>query len=202
MQLMKLLSFLVRWKSLGNTLLNIPNTLTVVRIICAPFLIYLYLNSNFALAFWLMLVAGLTDWFDGFFARKFNQESLFGKLLDPVADKILMITTFITLGYINAIPISFSLLYLSRDMLIIIGALVILNYDFAKSIAPTKASKINTFLQILVILLVTYRLQKNQASHIILSFESILLIITSLFTLVSGFEYIKIFCGFLKNKQE
>lgn len=146
-----------------------------------------------------MLFLGLTDWLDGFFARKFKQESLFGKLFDPIADKVLMITMFATLGYLKAMPLSFVMLCLIRDVLIIMGAVTMLHKGWPQTAAPTKASKINTFLQILVILVVTYRLQMISVSSVFLSAESMLIILTSIFTFASAVQYTKIFWLFLKN---
>lgn len=147
-----------------------------------------------------MLFLGITDWFDGFFARKFNQESLFGKLFDPIADKTLMITMFATLGYLKAIPFSFVFLCLLRDVLILVGSLAMFNKKLLlQNAAPTKASKINTMLQILVVLVVTYRLQHANISLVFLSAENILIILTSVFTFASGLQYAKIFWRFLKN---
>ncbi len=181
------------------SLFNVANLLTASRFLLAPFLVVLYLESSFDLAFWLMLFLGLTDWLDGFFARKFNQESLFGKLFDPIADKTLMITMFATLGYLKAIPISFVFLCLVRDVLIIMGAVAMFKKGWPHETAPTKASKINTLLQILVILVVTYRLQMVGVSPLLLSAESLLIILTSIFTFASGVQYTKIFWRFLKN---
>ncbi len=146
-----------------------------------------------------MLFLGITDWFDGFFARKFNQESPFGKLFDPIADKTLMIGMFATLGYLNAMPLAFILLCLIRDVLIIIGGLSMLGSGRSANIAPTKASKINTFLQILCILLVTYRLHAVSVSSLLLLSETFLLALTSLFTIASGLQYAKTFWRFLKS---
>ncbi len=149
-----------------------------------------------------MLILGLTDWLDGFFARKLNQESLFGKVFDPIADKVLMIGMFVTLGYLKALPAPFVILCLARDVLIILGALTMIRTPFASHLSPTKASKINTFLQILCILTVTYRLHTLNISSLLLFIESVLIVLTSLFTIGSGIQYAKTFWSFLKNGRE
>lgn len=148
-----------------------------------------------------MLFLGITDWFDGFFARKLKIESLFGKLFDPIADKTLMITMFATLGYLKAIPYNLVILCLARDVLIIIGALCMIKQEFINSISPTKSSKINTFLQIVLIVTVTFRLSKNNVSQAFLFAENILILLTGLFTVASGVEYAKIFWNFLKRNE-
>ncbi len=196
MQLEKLLFSLAKWK----LLVNLPNTLTGVRFFGTPVLIYLYFTHDYLLAFWVMLTLGATDWLDGFFARKFNQESLFGKIFDPIADKTLMIAIFATLGYLKALPLAFVILCLSRDVLITIGGLSMMQTIRKNNLSPTKASKINTFLQILCILVVTYRLQTTSVSSLLLFSETVLIALTSLFTLASGLQYAKTFWRFLKSK--
>ncbi len=146
-----------------------------------------------------MLFLGITDWLDGFFARKFNSESLFGKVFDPIADKTLMIGMFATLGYLNAMPLAFIILCLTRDVLITLGGFAMMRSANRKNLSPTKASKINTFLQILCILIVTYRLHTTTVSSLLLFSETVLIMLTSLFTIASGMQYAKTFWRFLKN---
>ena len=146
-----------------------------------------------------MLILGVTDWFDGFFARKFNQESLFGKIFDPIADKTLMVGMFSTLGYLCAMPLAFVILCLTRDVLIIVGGFTIVRAHSKADLSPTKTSKVNTFLQILCILLVTYRLHAINVSQLFMLSETALLLTTSLFTIASGMQYAKTFWRFLKS---
>ncbi len=146
-----------------------------------------------------MLILGVTDWFDGFFARRLNQESLFGKIFDPIADKTLMVGMFATLGYLRAMPLAFVILCLTRDVLIIIGGFSMVRAHCKADFSPTRTSKINTFLQILCILLVTYRLHTINVSPLLMLSETALLLITSLFTMVSGMQYAKTFWRFLKS---
>lgn len=195
MQLEKLLSSLAILK----LLVNLANILTGVRFFGTPVLIYLYLSHRYFLAFWIMLFLGITDWFDGFFARKFNAESLFGKIFDPIADKTLMIGMFATLGYLSAMPLAFIILCLARDVLIALGGFAMMSSPYRENLSPTKASKINTFLQILCILTVTYRLHAASVSSLFLFSETVLIVLTSLFTIASGMQYAKTFWRFLKN---
>ena len=180
-------------------LANLANILTGVRFFGTPVLIHLYLSHKYFLAFWVMLFLGLTDWLDGFFARKFNSESPFGKLFDPIADKILMIGMFVVLGYLNAMPLAFIILCLTRDVLITLGGFAMMQSVHREKLSPTKASKINTFLQILCILIVTYRLHASSVSSLFLFSETVLIVLTSLFTIASGMQYAKTFWRFLKN---
>lgn len=179
---------------------NLANTLTGIRLLGTPVLVYYYLHHDYQIAFWLMLFLGITDWFDGFFARIFNQESTFGKIFDPIADKVLMTAMFVTLGYLKAMPLMFIALCLVRDTLIIIGGFSMIGTNNRYNLSPTRASKINTFLQILCILLVTYRLHTIGISSMFLWVETTLIVITSLFTIFSGLQYAKTFWIFLKSR--
>ena len=179
-------------------MVNLANALTGIRLLGTPVLVYYYLDHSYHIAFWLMLFLGITDWFDGFFARRLNQESAFGKIFDPIADKVLMIAMFATLGYLKAMPVAFIVLFLARDVLIILGGLSMIGLK--NNLAPSKTSKINTFLQIACILLVTYRLHTINMNETLLLGETALLVLTSIFTIVSGLQYAKTFWIFLKSR--
>ena len=84
--------------------LNIPNILTIFRFILVPFILYFYVRREFGLAFWLFCLAGLTDFFDGLIARKFESRTPFGAKLDPAADKFLMAASYITLAILGSLP--------------------------------------------------------------------------------------------------
>ena len=181
-------------------MVNLANTLTGIRLLGTPVLICYYLDHNYRIAFWLMLFLGITDWFDGFFARRLNQESTFGKIFDPIADKVLMVAMFATLGYLQAMSMVFVAIFLARDVLIILGGLSMIGVKSINNLSPTKASKINTFLQIVCILFVTYRLHIINVNETLLLGETALLMLTSLFTVVSGLQYAKTFWIFLKSR--
>lgn len=181
-------------------MVNLANTLTGIRLFGTPVLVYFYLQHDYQIAFWLMLFLGITDWFDGFFARRLNQESTFGKIFDPIADKVLMITMFVTLGYLHAMPIEFITVCLARDILIILGGFSMVGANNFNNISPTKVSKINTFLQIICILFTTYRLHKGSVNVALQQIEMATMWVTSLFTITSGMQYAKTFWIFLKSR--
>ena len=84
---------------------HIPNTLTVIRFLLIPVIIFYIFSGNFILAFVFFSISGFTDIADGFIARKFNLVSNFGKLMDPLADKLTTISTLASLAFTNIIPI-------------------------------------------------------------------------------------------------
>ena len=133
--------------------LNIPNLLTWARILLIPVVVgvfYLPLTAgeqNFV-ATAAFLVAAVTDWVDGWLARKLNQTSAFGAFLDPVADKALLMSIYVALGVSKAIPATLAILVVSRDVMIVGGVIIAWLFDKPLEIRPLYVSKVNTTMQI------------------------------------------------------
>ena len=100
----------------------LPNTLTVIRFILIPIIVFYIFTGNYILAFVFFTLSGLTDVADGFIARKFNFVSNFGKLMDPLADKLTQIATLASLVITDIIPIWILIIVLSKEFIMIIGA--------------------------------------------------------------------------------
>lgn len=133
---------------------NIPNFLTIGRILLViPIAVSICLE-DFRQALWLFLIAGVSDGVDGFLARKFEWKSRFGSIADPLADKLLLVTSFVVLTYIGLIDYWLALLVLGRDLIILLGAwsyhLLFGRYE----IRPSRLGKLSTLCQILYVLLV------------------------------------------------
>ncbi len=130
----------------------IPNALTFLRILLiAPFASGLY-TENYRLALLIFVVAAATDAFDGFLARHFNWRSRFGAVADPLADKALLLTAYLMLTLTNVLPVWLFALVLGRDLLIVGGALAY-HYGIGRfDMQPSLPGKMNTFIQILVVL--------------------------------------------------
>jgi cardiolipin synthase len=131
---------------------DLPNAITVFRILLVPPVVVLLLYDRFAAALIVFSVAGVSDALDGFLAKRFDWTSALGALLDPLADKLLLLCSFVTLGYQGAIPLWLVLLVIVRDLVIVGGAL---SYHFLiepVAAAPSRISKLNTLLQILLVL--------------------------------------------------
>lgn len=130
---------------------HIPNLITCLRfLLVGPFLLAL-LNENYLLAFILFLLAGITDALDGLLARLFNWTSRFGAIADPLADKLLLMSSFITLYLLGFIPIWLMLVIVGRDIWILIGVLSYRCLVGRIEVAPSSISKVNTFFQILLV---------------------------------------------------
>ncbi|KAH8108325.1 hypothetical protein DFH11DRAFT_1822689, partial [Phellopilus nigrolimitatus] len=104
---------------------TIPNALTLSRILACPLLGWSILDGNFALASGILLYAGMSDWVDGFLARKFQMRSILGTILDPAADKALMTTLTVTLAMRNLLPVPLAFIILGRDVLLSLSAFYI-----------------------------------------------------------------------------
>lgn len=137
---------------------NIPNLLTLSRLLLTPVVIWLLLETQYALAFGLFILAGLTDALDGMIAKRFGQQTELGAYLDPIADKVLIVSIFVTLGIMHALPVWLVLLVVSRDALIIGG--VLLSYTLGTPLAmhPLQISKANTVTQISLVAVVLARM--------------------------------------------
>ena len=101
---------------------NLPNILTIIRFLLIPFIIFYIFTGNYILAFVFFTISGLTDIADGFIARKFELVSNFGKLMDPLADKLTQITTLGSLAITNIIPIWILIIVLLKEFIMICGA--------------------------------------------------------------------------------
>jgi cardiolipin synthase (CMP-forming) len=127
---------------------NLPNLITIARILLVPVAIWLLLSADYMVAFVVFVAAGVSDAIDGYLARRFDWKSELGSYLDPLADKVLLVSIYIVLGFIDAIPVWLVILVVTRDLLIV-GA-VVLAWLMEKPVQmqPLFISKFNTALQI------------------------------------------------------
>lgn len=138
--------------------MNLPNLITLGRLLCVPLAIWLVLSDDLGAAFWLFVAAGLSDAIDGFIAKRFDQRSRLGALLDPIADKTLLVSMYVTLGVAGHLPNWLVILVVFRDALIVGGFLLVTTLAHAMRWEPLFVSKLNTALQIGLIAVVLGRL--------------------------------------------
>lgn len=129
--------------------MNIPNLITVGRILLVPVIVWAIASGQMAVAFALFFIAGLSDAVDGYLAKRLNMQSEIGALLDPLADKALLVSIYVALGITGDAPRWIVILVVSRDI-IIIGA-VIVSWLLGRPIPmkPLMVSKLNTVAQVL-----------------------------------------------------
>ena len=168
---------------------NFINFITVARILLAPIIFLFLIFGNYLVCIILFFLAGLTDYFDGYLARKYNAESQIGEILDPIADKILIV--FILIGLSVELD-SFLIAFLSSFIIAReIGVAALRDYSSKNNISDrtkvTYLAKIKTSAQIFTILVYLLALASNIMLLIIIA--DLLLIISLLITLYTGFEY-------------
>jgi cardiolipin synthase (CMP-forming) len=142
-------------------MINIPNVITLGRLIAVPILIWLISDGNNQSAFWVFVVAGLSDAVDGFIAKRFNAETLLGKFMDPLADKALLVSVYIALGNEGHLASWLVIMVVFRDLMIIGGALLFQTLTQSLTMEPLLISKINTTAQIFLAALVLCDLGYN-----------------------------------------
>jgi cardiolipin synthase (CMP-forming) len=131
--------------------LNLPNLITLGRLMLVPLAIWLILEVHYATAFWVFVGAGVSDGLDGFIAKRFNRRTRLGAVLDPIADKTLLVSVYVTLGWVGALPKWIVILVVFRDVMIIGGFLLIQTTAAPKRFDPLYISKLNTLAQIALI---------------------------------------------------
>ncbi len=167
---------------------TVPNILTLLRILLTPAIVMAFVDHHLELVWIIFAVAGLSDALDGFLARTLNQRSVLGAVLDPLADKILLDTTYICIGIMHWVPHWLVVLVVSRDF-IIVGGLSLLGFwgvDVRSKINPTLVSKCNTAAQVLQIIIIL--LARTFAWDFAVG-EMWLVGVVATLTLVSGIHY-------------
>lgn len=134
--------------------MNLPNLLTILRILLVPVFINLLIYNYHGWALAVFLGAALTDSLDGLIARLWNKRTLLGTYLDPMADKLLLTASFLALAILQIIPVWSVVIMVSRDIILILGFLVLHLTQSGMEILPTSLGKSTTALQLIYIILV------------------------------------------------
>ena len=130
--------------------MNIPNTLTLGRILLVPLLVWLIIDQEMLAAFLVFLLAGFSDAADGFLAKRFGWHTELGAYLDPIADKALLVTIYVTLGLSGHLPVWLVIAVVSRDILIVGAVLLAWMMSRPITVKPLLVSKVNTCCQIVL----------------------------------------------------
>ena len=138
---------------MAQHLLNIPNMLTLLRIIMTPVIVYMVLTGEAWTAVILMVIAGITDMLDGAIARYFDQRTSVGGYLDPIADKIMLISLIVSLFFMGQVPLFVFLAIVFRDIIIVLGAITYEMLTHQLTMQPSLISKATTLMQITYIAL-------------------------------------------------
>ena len=169
--------------------MNIPNTLTVIRIVLVPVIVILLIQGEYGKALICFIIAGVTDGLDGLLARILNQTTVVGAYLDPLADKALVISMFMTLAIVGVIPGWLAVVVISRDCIILGGVLVLTLMSINLEIKPSFVSKINTTLQLVAIFFALLLKIGSAGKHFHDAFLFVCWL-TAFFTVISGADYL------------
>ena len=147
-------------------IITVPNLLTVFRMVLIPVFVSLLFYQKFVLALSIFVLAGITDGLDGLLARRFDQKSQLGTILDPIADKLLLVTAFVVLSMRavfpqplpSHLPVPFwvTVAVISRDVFILVGAAAINIVTGFRGFRPSMLGKINTVVQIFAIAIIIF----------------------------------------------
>lgn len=176
--------------------MNLPNILTLTRVLLIPVFVIFIINKSFMYALITFTIAGVTDGIDGLLARITRQRTELGAFLDPIADKLLLISVYITLGIIEMLPSWLTVIVISRDVIISLGFLVMMLTGYRPQIHPSFISKMTTTFQILTILLVLLKGYFPIPSTL----TTIAIYGTTILTIISGTHYIYIGTRILNQK--
>jgi cardiolipin synthase len=168
--------------------MNIPNFLSLLRIILVPVFIIFLIQESYTNALLTFVLAGLTDIFDGLLARALNCQTKLGAFIDPMADKLLLASSFVSLSVVGLIPSWLTVIVISRDFIIVLGMVILSMMSIIYEIKPAFISKVTTAFQLATIF---FALLYKAITHDI-SYNWIISLfwLTALFTVISGLIYI------------
>jgi len=178
--------FDTRFSIAGVIPLNIPNALTILRILLIPVIVGFLVYEHFDYALVTLIVAALTDALDGSIARMANQKTQFGAYLDPLADKLLLMTTFVTFSLLDMVPVWSVIVVVSRDAILLTGTLLASLTDTKIDASPSVLGKATTLFQLVYIILVLACFSLQFDPFLLMP----LLYTMSILTVASGFHYI------------
>jgi cardiolipin synthase len=179
-------------------IINAPNLLTLLRILVTPLFVIFMIRGQYHLALLVFTIAAVSDALDGFLARWFDQKTVLGAHLDPLADKLLLVSAYVVLAVQRAIPSWLAVVVISRDVLIMVGIAILRYFHIAVTIKPSMVSKCTTAAQL------------GTAFVVLLSFEmgavqpalKPLFWLTTGLTLASGLHYVLLGVSILNQQDD
>jgi cardiolipin synthase len=165
---------------------HIPNLITILRLVLVLPLVWTLVQGQYIVALSLFVAMGVSDGMDGFLAKRYGWQTSLGKYMDPLADKAMLISTYLALGWLGALPLWLVAAVILRDLIIVSGAIAYQVVTRRLEMSPTWLSKINTGAQILLALVVIL----DQFLPVGTLFTSALIAIVMLTTVASGAHYV------------
>ena len=167
--------------------MNLPNIISLCRLLSVPVAVYLIMNDFMTAAFWLFVAAGVSDAIDGYLAKRLGQASALGSYLDPIADKVLLVGVYVTLGQAGYLPTWLVILVVFRDLIIVGGVVLLHISNDGVRMRPLLISKLNTAVQIA---LVAFVLAELGLGFIAGAYQEVLIYVVAATTIASGGAYI------------
>lgn len=169
------------------TFRDIPNIISLLRIALVIPVVYLLIQRQFSFALVLFFIAGISDGLDGYLAKRNNWTTRLGSILDPLADKLLLVFSYFALGWLGEIPMWLVAAVVIRDLVIIVGAIAYHELIGVYDMTPTWMSKSNTFFQIMLVLAVVFSLGVYRLPEMVIDG---LIITVAATTVASGVNYV------------
>lgn len=168
-------------------ILNIPNILTFIRIIIMPVFVAAMIYKRYNYALYLFIAAGLTDMLDGLFARIARQKTHFGAFLDPLADKLLLITSFVIFSLYDLIPKWLAISVISRDIIVMLGWFLLYLVYHRTKVEPSLIGKAAISSQMMLIAYTLFSINFGIKAPVAWMF-----LLVAVLTIISGIQYIYI----------
>ena len=168
--------------------MNLPNYITMFRVVLIPFFIDFMIYGYYREALAVFLVAGVTDALDGMIARLTKSKTELGAFLDPMADKLLIVSAFVTLALLGKLPVWLVIIVVSRDVILALGSMIIYIMGHKIIVRPSIIGKTTTVLQLIVVSL-TLVLINYGADPVMMSVLKWTIWATAAVTIVSGVQY-------------
>lgn len=194
---------------MSSRIITLPNLLTIIRMALIPVFVSLLFYQKFLLALAVFVFAGITDGLDGLLARRFHQQSPLGRILDPIADKMMLVTSFVVLSMRSVyptplpkhLPIPFwvTITVISRDVFILVGAAAINMVSGFRAFRPSFLGKLSTVVQIVAVAVVILAAQIRVGTGYYLP-----TVYTTVFvlTLLSGIHYVFFVSGLMSDERK
>jgi cardiolipin synthase len=179
---------------------NLPNLITALRIILTPLFVILVINAKWHKALIVFAIAAASDGLDGFLARALRQKTELGTYLDPIADKLLLSSAYISLAVLKVLPSWLTVIVISRDVIIVLGIIILHLLQCPIRVRPLAVSKVTTFFQIVTLLAVLVVAAMPQAEFA--RYLRMLSIATAALTIASGLAYMYVGVVALTAREE
>lgn len=169
------------------TIFTIPNTLTFARIVIIPIFVTSLLYKKYQYALILFVIAAVTDLLDGFIARITNQKTKLGAFLDPLADKFLLLTSFILFAIYGWLPNWITITVISRDIIVVVGWCMLVIFINHRKVEPSLIGKLANAFQAILIAYILLSINGVIDNSVI---KNLILLLAAFFTVLSGIQYI------------